>query len=506
MHLAMAQAGGVADVLRAVRHGVPPESGNAGAMPLDYLLLHAWLSVTPAPAPEHLEIHFRLPAFASSVAALVAFAVFASRHLDRDAGAIATLLLAVSMPHVLYAAEARWYALLALLTIGHLWAFARLLERPAAPRRWLGWFVVAIASVLTAVLSIIPLGAELIVLAVRAGRSRRALVGLGASAATLAVLVAWLAAPSLGVTYGRPSAARPGLVATAWQVLGFLAWDDLTLLAGLAVGPFAAWWWAGPEPGRRRALVAALVLSFVAIPVVTALADAKAYYVHPRHVVFLLPGFVILVAFGLVGVGRALVGERWGVVAAAALVVVTQLPTMVRYVTAPDVFFARTKTLRDVRGIVAAVATASQGMPPGARWLLLAERQSVPNAVVDRYLRWWRLDDRVVFRGTRDVPAALGLLADPTTPLERLGAPPVATIPVGLTDQLRAFLGIAADTAPRVSPLAGASIVTWDADPRVEGLAPRVLTGARLFERRSAGTAHRGRSPLPGVAPPRDGD
>src|SRR4030095_14790091 len=60
--LAMAQAGGVADVIHAVRHGVPVGSGNAGAMPLDYLLLHAWLAATPPPSPEHLEGHVRLAA------------------------------------------------------------------------------------------------------------------------------------------------------------------------------------------------------------------------------------------------------------------------------------------------------------------------------------------------------------------------------------------------------------------------------------------------------------
>lgn len=494
---AMAQAGSLADVLRTVRHGVPAGSGNAGAMPLDYVLLHVWLGATPFPAPERLEVHFRLPAFAWSVAALAAFAAFAHRHLARDAALVATLLLAVSLPHVLYAAEARWYALLVLFTVAHLWAFARLLDRSAGAGRWALWLVVAAASVLTAVLSIIPLAAELVVLLARTRRSRRGLVLLAASAAILALLVTWLAAPSLGVTYGRPATARPGFAVTAWQVLGFLSWDSPFLLAGLAAGPFVGWWQDGPERSRRRALIAALALAFVAIPVVTALAGWKAYYVHPRHVIFLLPPFVILVAFGVTGVCRALVGKRWAVPVATALVVVTQVPTVVRYVAEPAPFFARTKTLRDVRGVVAAVDAASQGMPPGARWLLLAERQSVPNAVLHRYLHWWGLGDRVVYRGTRDIPAALRLLADPATPLAHLAAPPLATIPVGLTDELRAFLGIAADTGPLAAPLAGATVVVWGTVPDLEsgGLVRRELLGAQVLSRQGARTARPGRHP-----------
>src|SRR5262249_41874520 len=133
VQIAMAQVGGVPDVLRVVRDGVPPGSGNAGAMPLDYLLLHGWLALAPHADPAHLEIHFRLPAFVWSVCALVALAVFTRRHLGRDVALAATLLLGASMPHILYAAEVRWYSLLVLVTIGHLWAFARLLDAPRRP-------------------------------------------------------------------------------------------------------------------------------------------------------------------------------------------------------------------------------------------------------------------------------------------------------------------------------------------------------------------------------------
>jgi hypothetical protein len=482
MHLAMAQAGGVGDVVRTVRHGIPPGSGNAGATPLDYLLLHAWLAVAPSPSPAHLEVHYRLPAFVWSVAALAAFAWFSYRHLGRRVAPVATVLLATSIPHVLYAAEVRWYALLVLVTVGHIWAFARLLEAPGSARRWAVWLLVAAVSVCTAVLSIVPLAAEAAVLLVDGRGSRRTLVSLGLSGLVVTLLVAWLAAPSLGVSYGRPATARPGLLVTTTTVLRFLAWDQPILLAALVAGPCLAWWQDGPERARRRPLVAALALAFLAIPLVTALADAKAYYVHPRHVLFLLPGFVILAALGVVGACRLVAGERWGPAVALGLVMAIQGPVVLRFISHPDDAFARTKTLHDVRGVVATVATDVERLPAGQRWLLLAERQSVPNAVLDRYLHWWGLADRVDFRGTRDVPAALRLLADPSQPLARLAVPPLATIPVGLTAELRTFLHIAADTAPPATRLGGATVATWDQGPTPPaGLRQRALGGVRLF-------------------------
>ena len=474
VEIAMAQVGGVSDVLRVVRDGVPPGSGNAGAMPLDYLLLHGWLVLVPDVSPAHLETHFRLPAFAWSVCALAALAVFARRHLGRDVGLAATLLLGVSMPHVLYAAEVRWYSLLVLVTIAHLWAFARLLDAPEVPGRWAWWLGCAAAAVCTAMLSVVPLGAELAVLAARTRSSRRVLIALVASAMLLGVLVAVLASPSLGVTYDRPASARPGLLWTASLVAWFFAWDQPVLLVTAALGTVL-----GLREPRLRPMVAALVCSFVAIPIAVVLADWKGYYVHPRHVLFLLPAFVILVAIGIVETCRWLVGTRFVLATALALVAATQAPTVIRYLRNPDPFFARTKTLRDVRGVVKALPSPALGR----QWLLLAARDSVPNAILARYLRWWGVEHEVVFLGTRELPEALRLLADGGTPLDRLVVPPLATIPVGLTDQLRQLLDIRIEPISPATALAGATVVAWEDLPPTPGLVQRQLLGVETFER-----------------------
>jgi Dolichyl-phosphate-mannose-protein mannosyltransferase len=487
--IAMARVGSVGDVLRVVREGVPAGSANAGAMPLDYVILHGWLAIAPAPRPESLEIFFRFPAFVWSVVALVAMAGFARCHLGREVGLVALLLLALSLPHVLYAAEVRWYSLLVLVTILHLWAFARLLDAPADARRWLLWVSCAAAAVLTAVLSIVPLAAELLVLAVVVERARGVVVSLLASAAVIGLLVAWLVLPSLGVIYGRPASARPGMLATTDLVLRFLAWDQVVLLLALVIALPLAWRDAGRHHrAPRLALVVALALGFLTIPIVTLLAHLKSYYVHPRHVIFLLPAFVVLVAIGIVGACRRVVGERRACAVAIGVVLVVQGGVVLRYVRAPEEFFARIKIPHDVRGVVEALRP-----PAGKAWLVLAERESVSNTVLTYYLRWYGLEQQVVLRGTRDVSEALRLLSDSRAPVAQLAMPPLATIPVGLTPELRAFLRIDPDTGPPPPSIAGGTLVVWHVPAGTPaGVVQQRFEGAALFERAPTTTSSSG--------------
>ena len=68
VQIRMADLPSLAAVLTSVRLGVPAGSGNAGAVPLDYALLWAWLQAVPMPAPEALETYFRTPSFIWSCA------------------------------------------------------------------------------------------------------------------------------------------------------------------------------------------------------------------------------------------------------------------------------------------------------------------------------------------------------------------------------------------------------------------------------------------------------
>jgi hypothetical protein len=132
-----------------------------------------------------------------------------------------------------------------------------------------------------------------------------------------------------------------------------------------------------------------------------------------------------------------------------------------------------------VRGVVKALPSPA----PGRQWLLLAARDSVPNAILARYLRWWGVEHEVVFLGTRELPEALRLLADGGTPLDRLVVPPLATIPVGLTDQLRQLLDIRVEPISPATALAGATVVAWEDQPPTPGLVQRQLLGVETFER-----------------------
>jgi hypothetical protein len=109
VHVRTASEPTVNAVWRQVRDGVPPGAGNAGAVPLDYLALHAWLRATPPPAPEAIERHYRIPAFVFAAAALPLMWALGRAVGGPATGTIALALLATSLPHVLYAAEARFY-------------------------------------------------------------------------------------------------------------------------------------------------------------------------------------------------------------------------------------------------------------------------------------------------------------------------------------------------------------------------------------------------------------
>ena len=109
--------------------------------PLYYLSLHFWMI-----AGGHTEAGARMLSALFDTATILATYAVASRLLDRPAGALAALLVAVSTFHVEFAQEARMYALLALTSTLSMHGFVSLvttrepdtdtvLSRPAAGRR-----------------------------------------------------------------------------------------------------------------------------------------------------------------------------------------------------------------------------------------------------------------------------------------------------------------------------------------------------------------------------------
>src|SRR5262249_28528170 len=124
---------------------------------------------------------------------------------------------------------------------------------------------------------------------------------------------------------------------------------------------------------------------------------------------FLLPLFHLVLAAGVVELLawvdplRRVVPARTTrrtveVTVAGALLLVLVAPRLRAFVADPHADFARTKTLRDVAEVTRLVASRVDGLPPGERYLLVAERNSTANAVLATYLRWYGLADRVTLR------------------------------------------------------------------------------------------------------------
>ena len=492
VHVRIAEQPTIADVVQTARDGGAPGSGNAGAVPLDYLVLHAWLAATPKPAPEALERHLRTPAFAFAVAAMPLAWILGRMIGGPATGAVALALLAGSIPHVLYAAEARFYSLWMLATFANLLSFAALVRAPST-RRALAFGLGAIVFVLIGLYAVFPVAAELAVLCalgVRPGRDRRLLrIAAVSGLAVGAVLALWIAPTAVEWSYGRGT--PQGTVAVAVQdafrtFAGTDLWLAIAFGGALLAAPIVA-----RNDRTAGALTVVFVLSTLAIPAIVAIARSKQYYFHPRHVLFLLP--MVQLAAALIA-GRAIAAvvrnPTRAAFAGAALGLAATLGTASAYVADPLPFFRITKTLRDVRGLMRLVAARAADAPPDSRWLLLLERQRpghLANPMVAFYLQRWDLTDRVVLFGVDDADAAARTLASRCVNGCRGPVTPALPFTLGVRDpydqtRLMRRLVVPPRSATWSPNLLGAGVVAWGPLRTVEGVRTTRLYGLTLAE------------------------
>jgi hypothetical protein len=432
IEIATAELPDVASVVRQVRDGIPPGRGNAGAMPLDYVLLHGWLGLGPPPTPRFVEVYYRFPAFLWASLGLVAIFACGRSLFGWGTGVLAAAVLGLMIPHVLYAAEVRPYALVMLLSILNLMAFARLARRPERVSAWLVWAASALGFVSAALFAIIPLVWQQAVLGATLARrlgGRAGALALGSIGALATVLGVWYAGADLASPHGRGSLAAEASFGASWHetlaTADFVFSRDrllaLVFLVALPAPIVRAW------RGERALLPVAIVLStgVLVIPLVVEVERWKDYYFHPRHILFVLPYVALVTAAGIDGALtrldplRALVRDRgwrtWStVLAAVVLVVAVHAPAVARYLRTPDVFFARTKTLRDFKPLVRALRWQLWNAEPGTRFVLVAERNRpghIANPVLRRYLRWWGIERRVALHGTDRPETVVATLA-----------------------------------------------------------------------------------------------
>lgn len=461
-----------AELLGAVKWGISPTTGNAGAMPLDDLVLHAWLRATPRPAPERLEVHLRTPACLWSILAIAAQWALVRRLHGPAAGLLAALLLATSLPAILYAVEARPYSLLVLASIAQLSAFAAVDRAPRRTGARVALVAATVGYVCTGILAIFVVAAEDAVIGVRALARRTgwaALVGPAlASAAAVAAILAWMSGIPLGARFARTAWITP------WSVtrdgLRFLSGGSSALLVFLPVAvPLAVR--AERRRGGSGAVSAAAALAFAALPATAVVVSWKSYYFHGRHALFLLPFLHLLVAGGAMELLRAVdpLRRRFAghpraaaveLAVAVAAVAAVAGPVARAWLVGPEFFLARTKSQRDTRAVAAGTRAALATLPPGGRYLLLAERDSVANATLRAYLQWWDLDDRVALRSP-----GTGIPLDRATALLRDGGGDPAALALrpafGLTPAMRRFVGIDGAGAAVPRPVRVLGLVAW---------------------------------------------
>jgi hypothetical protein len=258
--------------------------------------------------------------------------------------------------------------------------------------------------------------------------------------------------------------------------------------AGLVALPFAV-----RRNATGRAVAAVILLSLCALPVMVAIAHWKHYYYHPRHGLFLLP--LVQLATAIVA-ARALSAARVapgaGAIVGVLVVLAATATALAAFVADPLPFFHRTKTHRDFRAIVRAIAARTASQTGDERLLLLLERRRpghLANPTLAFYLEAYGLFDAVT----------LGGIGAPLPVLQRLpalcpgGCRGPASIGVmqalGLRDpydqprSMRSFLEL------RVSPFArewsGVAAIAWAPNVPLTtppGLVVTRFDGAALYD------------------------
>jgi len=427
VHIHSAERESIAEVYETVKIGIPPGGGNAGAVPLDYLLLHLWLRLAPRPGPEALEVYYRVPALLFSVATVAVVFLLCRRFFDRSIAIVASTILALSISHALYAAEARFYALFGFLTSVNLYAYFAVLADRRSVGAWVRFTLVNLLYFLSGLFSLLMMAVEYVIVSVllvregAPGRSFRQRIAVpAASGFALAVAVGfYFAGTSLGASYGRT--AHPTLeIGSALELtLRFFALGNDLLLWALPAGCVLVLVYGWRRGSEHFAMSLCLAAAVLLIPAIVELARLKEYYFHPRHALFLWPPFAMMTATALMVAARSLdpllrrgiaapgAREAVATVVVLAVLLATQLPAVERHLARPAEQFARTKALRDFKALAEHLRERVDRLAPGQLYLLTVERNEpghLGNPMLSQYLQWYGLD-RVLLRGTDDPSA-----------------------------------------------------------------------------------------------------
>jgi mannosyltransferase len=335
---------------------IPLYNTDLPAPPLYFLITHLLLLVGDK------DFLLRFPALVFGILGVAVTYPLGTRLLGRTEGLVGAFLLAVAPLHVRYSQDARFYALLAFLSVLSLYALHR--SALGRDRAWFAVLVVAtVANLYNHLFAFLVLGAEILFIGglwafnlARAAGSRASSgrptgtfpqLGRGTllAVAISLVIIALAYSPMVphlwrgvtgekGLELARAGRAMdPALFARVVDSWGLgSGWRILILLAPFVLGVIVS--------AKSKGWTLWLVCCWILAPLAVLLVVPAGHGIRPRYVLFMLPLYLVFAARGLTGLAnlaRRWVGRShrlWGsvcLVTLVGLVVLATLPALVEY-------------------------------------------------------------------------------------------------------------------------------------------------------------------------------
>ncbi len=226
-------------------------------------------------------------------------------------GLVAAALLALAPLHVYYAQEMRNYALLVALGLLSAWTLWAVFQAQGRRRLLLGaaWLLTAAALVYTHYFALFTLAFEGLALLVwllarRADRRLAALLGVAVLVAAPLIpfgLTRLRAGPQFHFTEMPPlDILQHGLTAYGYGMVKVVAYPWPLILPFVALAALGALLWAR-WADRRAAILFTVAYLVIPLALFLAVSQISPIYNGPRHLLFGLPPFLLLLACGVTG-------------------------------------------------------------------------------------------------------------------------------------------------------------------------------------------------------------
>jgi len=280
-----------------------------GAAPLHELILAGWLRLGGS------EFMARFPSVVAGVASVVAIYFLGRRIFNNHVGLLAALLLTISRFHIRYSQEARFYAIFVLLSLCSILAFLRFIGR-RTPLRWFTVVMVHTVCLYSAyyagfVMLFEALYATYLLVRDRVSKAGEPVMTLRtylAVAAALAVaallFLPWVfyAGVKEPTTLGYPH--TPLNLEWILSVLRPMSAGSLVSVAVFVIA-FAAGAMYCKRNGRHEVVLLTLI-ALMSPLVVVVTHNLSNFFYHPRHSLFGLPAYLLMVAVGVFAIGEYL--------------------------------------------------------------------------------------------------------------------------------------------------------------------------------------------------------